>query len=315
MASLMVIGGSGFFGKSILDAYHRGLLAYWSIDSIVVVARSASQLKFTHPKLVSASVVLINEDISSCQKLPYADYVIHAAASTDAANYLLKPAEEKKNIQAAVLNYCKLAMKFHQNSKIVYCSSGAIYGQQSPLVSGLKEHEGFGSIEDMSVVKRDYASAKRDAEIAIQELGLAGLKVSIARCFAFVGPHLKRDQHFAIGNFIEDGINHRPILVNATHQVIRSYMYADDLVVWLMTLVTHANTECLTINVGSDEAINLNNLAQKIADYFEVPAKIPEITNTRIDRYVPCTEKARNELGLSLRFDLNASIISTVHAI
>jgi len=311
----MVIGGSGFFGKSILDAFHRGLLIPWGIDSISVVSRNASNLRVTHPYLLSNSIELINEDISTCQELPYADFIIHAAASTDATNYLLKPLEERKNIQAAVLNYCSLATKYHQNSKIVYCSSGAIYGQQSHLISRLSEDSGFGSIDDMPLVKRDYASSKRDAEIAIQKLGLTGLNVSIARCFAFVGPHLRRDQHFAIGNFIEEGLNRRPIQVNATHSVVRSYMYADDLVVWLMNLATHANTKCPIINVGSDEAMDLRSLALKIANYFDVSVQIPAINNVQIDRYIPSISKACNDMDLFLRFDLSASIILTIHGI
>jgi nucleoside-diphosphate-sugar epimerase len=315
MAKLMVIGGSGFFGKSILDAFHRGLLAPWEIDRIMVVARNACNLKLTHPNLLSSSIELLDMDISKCKELPYADFVIHAAASSDASNYLLKPMEERRNIQAAVYNYCSLAKRYHQNSKIVYCSSGAIYGQQPPLISELREDSDLGPIEELPLGKRDYASAKRDAEISIQELGISGINVGIARCFAFVGPHLRRDQHFAIGNFIEDGINQRPILVNATHEVVRSYMYADDLVVWLMTLASHSNNNCPTINVGSDEAINLGDLAKKIADYFEVPAQIPEVVSPRIDRYVPALKKARDEMGLSLRFDLDASIFNTVNAI
>lgn len=315
MTTLMVIGGSGFFGKSILDAYQRGLLASWGIKNILILARNARSLRLSHPHLISSSVDLIDCDISRCQELPYADYVIHAAASTDAQNYLTQPLEEKKNIQAAVLNYSALAKKIHQNSKIVFCSSGAVYGRQSPDIYGLSEDAIFDPIASLPPGKQDYASAKRDAELEIQRLGLAGLNVSIARCFAFVGPYLRRDQHFAIGNFIEDGIKGRPILVKAAQKVIRSYMFADDLVIWLMTLASFANSKCPVINVGSDEEIDITALAIKIASYFDVPAQVPLISNSEIDRYVPSIDRAQNQMNLSLRFDLSASILSTINGI
>lgn len=312
---LMVIGGTGFFGKSILDAYRRGILAPWGINSILVLARNASNLRLTHPQLLSESIELINEDITTCEMLPSADYVIHAAASSDAVNYLEKPLSEKRNIQAAVLNYCSLAKKYHYNAKIVYCSSGAIYGHQSPHIKELIEDADLGSLEKLPIGKRDYASAKRDAEIAIQQLGAEGADVSIARCFAFVGPYLPRDRHFAIGNFIEDGLKNRPIQVNALYPVIRSYMYVDDLIFWLMTLAAHANSKCPIINVGSNEAIDIRNLALKIANFFSVEAKIPEVTEHKIDRYVPSISKANIHMGLSIQFDLDASIKATVNGI
>lgn len=312
MASLLIIGGSGFFGKSILDAYGRGLLQSWSIDQIFIVARHATNLKHTNSELVTPKVQLIDLDISNANNLPVADYVIHAAASTDASNYITKPLEEKKNIQASVLNYCSLAKKYHRKSKIVYCSSGAVYGQQPPLVDGLREDSELSPIEEMALSKRDYASAKRDAEIAIKNLAIEGMNTSIARCFAFVGPHLKRDRHFAIGNFIQDGLNHRSIRVQASHLVIRSYMYSDDLVIWLMTLLSYSNTRCPIINVGSNEAIEIRSLALKIANYFSVSVEAPEISSNQIDRYVPSVIKAENQMGLRLVYDLDSSINATI---
>ena len=314
MATLMLIGGSGFFGKSILDAYGRGLLSLWGVDKIIVIARSANLLSTSHPNLINETITLLDQDIATASNLTDADFVIHAAASTDAANYLENTQQEKLNIQSGILNYCKLAKKYHRNAKIIYCSSGAVYGQQPADLDFLSEENSFGDLKNITPIKRDYAAAKRDAENAILGLAKSGLRVSIGRCFAFVGPYLPRDKHFAIGNFLNDGINGRPIVVQARHLVYRSYMYADDLVVWLMTLVNAASVECKTINIGSDEAIDLGSLAIKIANYFQVPAEISSDTEGDIDRYVPSIRKAREELNLDIKFDLSSSIIETVNA-
>ena len=163
--------------------------------------------------------------------------------------------------------------------------------------------------------KQHYAAAKRDAEMAIQELGIAGLSVSIARCFAFVGPYLPRDQHFAIGNFIEDGLCGRPIKVNANKLVYRSYMYADDLVEWLMTIAAASNTQCPIFNVGSDEAIEMRDIALTVAHFFEVEVAAPKITDTGVDRYVPSIDSAFTVLGLVNKHDLASSIYETVKQI
>ncbi len=82
----------------------------------------------------------------------------------------------------------------------------------------------------------------------------ANVPARIARCFAFVGPWLPRDEHFAIGNFIGNALRGEPVEVRARHPVIRSYLHADDLAVWLLRLATAAGDGCETVNVGSGEA-------------------------------------------------------------
>lgn len=146
-------------------------------------------------------------------------------------------------------------------------------------------------------------------------IGKKNLKVAIARCFAFVGPWLPRNQHFAIGNFIEDGLLGLPINVKATSQVYRSYMHADDLVIWLMTICDHANFSCPIYNVGSDQAVEVGALAKIIADKFSVKVNRSSLVSKSIDQYIPSIEKARDELGLYLTINLNSAIDKTIDSI
>ena len=312
MTTLLIIGGTGFFGKSILDCYKRGLLHPWDVNRVIVMSRNSDNFKFNYPELMSNGVELLNGDITTINSLPDADYVIHAAASTDASLYLSHKKKEKKNIIRGTLNYCQLATEFHKNSKIVFCSSGAVYGYQPEQVKHLTEDMAFGDIESLDEVKKSYAYAKRDAEIAIQELDQVGLNVSIARCFSFVGKYLPKDQHFAIGNFIADGVAGRDIKVKATKKVYRSYMYADDLVVWLMTLAENSNSQCTIYNVASDHEVEILELAVIIASIFNVGIQSSEGNSKDVDRYTPSVEKAINELGLSNNYTLKESILMSV---
>ncbi|WP_020168563.1 MULTISPECIES: NAD-dependent epimerase/dehydratase family protein [Methylotenera] len=315
MKTLLIIGGTGFFGKSILDAFSRGLLEPWQIAKVIVMSRNTQVLKTEAPQLLNANVELLSADITTTDFLPNADYVIHAAASTDVRNYITQPETEKKNIQAGTYHYCELAKKFHLKSKIVYTSSGAVYGTQPSNIPQINEYEMPSGLVHMDIAKQSYAVAKHDAELAIKQLGAEGLNVSIARCFAFVGCWLPRNQHFAIGNFIEDAINKRPIVVKTTHKVYRSYMYADDLVEWLMTMADSASSDCPIYNVGSDHAVILGDLATTIASRSQTQADVPSISESKIDRYVPSTEKAKKVLGLTLKYDLTASIDATIQKI
>jgi|SaaInlLV_10m_DNA_3_1039740.scaffolds.fasta_scaffold01579_3 dTDP-glucose 4,6-dehydratase len=306
---LLIVGGSGFFGKSILDAFQRGLLKQWSIEKIIVVSRNANKLTSTNPELINDNVELLDVDITSVDVLPFADYVIHAAASSDASKYTSQSDIEKKNIIQGTLNYCRLATRFHKDSMIVFTSSGAVYGYQPEYVKYLTEDMAFGDIENLDEVKKSYAYAKRDSEFSMQELGRVGLNVSIARCFSFIGKYLPKDQHFAIGNFIADGIAGRDINIKADRKVYRSYMYADDLVRWLMTLAENANPKCPIYNVASDEEVEIKELADIVANIFNVGVQSLENNATHIDRYIPSVGKANNELGLCSDYELNEAII------
>lgn len=313
MSSLLIIGGSGFFGKSILDSYRRGKLQKWQIKKVYVFARNANILEATNPELLGDSVSLINGDIATCNSLPKTDYVIHAAASSDASKYIEAPEVEKNNILAATSNFCTLIMSQDLGaSKILYISSGAVYGASSAGQAPFYEGGEFMMLDEMDENKRHYSAAKRDSEAQIIALGKRGASVAIARCFSFIGKYLPRDQHFAIGNFIQNGLDQSPIKVKSQKKVYRSYMYADDLVEWLMTIMENSKEACPVFNVGSDEVIELRDLGAIVANLFDLPlcASVPS-TNSP-DFYIPSIAKATKELGLKQNYNLRKSLHKTV---
>jgi nucleoside-diphosphate-sugar epimerase len=314
MRHLLILGGSGFFGKSILDAYKNGYLRCHDIEKITIVSRSATSLAVDVPFLIDESINLVSADISNCNSLPVADLVIHAAASTDASRYLHHPEKETLNALAGMSNFCNLARSYLRNSKILFTSSGAVYGNYSPNIEFIDEGYSVNEANSVDGSKFVYTAAKRDCERLIKELGADGLDVSIARCFAFVGRYLPRDQHFAIGNFINDGLNERPIQVNTKSIIYRSFMHGDDLANWLIKICLASNQSAPIFNVGSDEAISIQDLAQKIANYFGVSANmIPP--SSEISRYIPSINKAKKELNLALEKNLDEAIDSTIKSI
>lgn len=315
MSHALILGGSGFFGKSMLDAYKRGLLCNQCIDQITIVSRHATDLRILHPELMDPSVHLVNADLSSCETLPSADFVVHAAASTDAARYALYPEEERNNLLKGTGHFCKIARSCLQKSKILFVSSGAVYGDYPHDLEYITEEYPMLTGDRVLSDKRIYTLAKRECEGLIQSLGTDGFDVSIARCFAFVGKYLPRDQHFAIGNFIRDGLNRKPIQVKATSSVFRSYMHGDDLSQWLMKIVLASSPSAPVFNVGSDEAISIQDLGCKLALFFGVEASLAPINSENINRYVPSIDKAKSQLGLKLSKNLDQSIKDTINSI
>ena len=109
--TLLVIGGSGFFGKSILDFFSRNISFKKKIKNIIVLSRKSLDYKITKEVKKSYKFKKINANILNVKKLPNADYVIYCALLN---NY--------KNDHLALKRYIALAKKYHSTSKILYIS-------------------------------------------------------------------------------------------------------------------------------------------------------------------------------------------------
>lgn len=139
--------------------------------------------------------------------------------------------------------------------------------------------------------------------------------LTIARCFSFVGPYLPLDIHYAIGNFIRDGLAGGPIHVSGYGTPYRSYLYAADLAIWLWTILFRG-IPGEAYNVGSDDAITIRNLAYQVATSFPNLPKViianPPVPGRLAERYVPSVKKARESLGLNSWTKLKEALHRTI---
>ena len=175
--------------------------------------------------------------------------------------------------------------------------------------------EDYAGGPDPTDPRSAYGEGKRLAELLCTLFTRDGPECKIARCFAFVGPHLPLDLHFAIGNFVRDALAGGPIRVNGDGTPYRSYLYAADLAAWLWT-VLFRGAPARPYNVGSDAALDIATVAAAVAAEFhprpEVVVAKPRTPGRLAERYVPDVQRVTSELGLRAWVSLPEAIRRTI---
>jgi len=311
---LFITGGTGFFGCWLVESFcfmnrHLGLGA-----EATVLTRNPEAFAKKCPHLASDPAVhLLLGDVRSFT-FPSGrySYVIHAATEASARQAAEAPLEMLSTIIAGTEHALEFAAACGAKGFLL-TSSGAVYGRQPAELTRIPEgHPGAPDPLDPTNV---YAEGKRISELLCSIYQKrTGLECKIARCWAFCGPHLPLDQHFAIGNFIGDILAGRPIQIQGDGTPRRSYLYAADLAVWLWTMLFKAPS-LVPFNVGSAHDLSILELAQVVAETLNPKAEIhvarQPVPGVAPTRYVPSVERAREVLGLGEITPLDESIRRT----
>lgn len=306
---VLVTGGTGFVGTWLLEAVR---LQQSGPRELLVPTRDPEAFLARHPAFAGdARFRFLEGDVRDLElRGAPVDAVLHGA--TPASKVLnegspLEMADVIVRGTERVLDVARLAGA----RRFLFLSSGLAYGRQPADCAAIAEHQ-MGHLDSMEPGAA-YGNAKHFAEHLCLQHGIAhGFEVCIARLFAFVGPLLPLDAHFAAGNFLRDGLAGKRIQVQGDGTPLRSYLHAAELAHWLWTLMARGEAG-QAYNVGSDEAVSIRELAELTGRVCGVGVDVlgTPVPNRAPARYVPDIRKAAG-LGLAPRWDLETSIRRTL---
>lgn len=232
------------------------------------------------------------------------DLLLHAATDTHASAHV-----DLQTVFDDVVSGTRQALAFaaaHGVRRLLLTGSGAQYGalpaepvaEDAPLAC------------DATQPGSAYGEAKRASELlAVLHAQRHGGAAVLARCFAFVGPGLDLNGHFAIGNFIRDALAGGPLRLSSAGQAVRSYLYGADLAWWLLALLLTA-PNAWPVNVGGVEGVRVIDLARLTRDLLAPGAEVcvgPEQPGEARRFYLPNVERAAT-LGLAAWTPLDLAI-------
>jgi len=310
---LYMTGGTGFVGTWFLSSIVHANAKAAARIRVDVLTRDPNRFVVAAPHVARDGLIrLVRGDVISPPE-PEAlyDAVVHAATPADA----VLNAQAPETMLHTIVEGTRRVMAIARRSgaiPLLFTSSGAVYGRQPPDLEHVSE--AFGGGPDPLSCASAYAEGKRIGELECVLGATSGVRATIARLFAFLGPYLPLDRHFAAGNFMRDALSGGPIRIAGDGSSVRSYLYASELTSWLWAVLARGQSG-RAYNVGSDAPVDIEKLAKMTAAVVAPDATV-SIAKSRtahapVERYVPDVTRITRELGVRSLIDLGEALRRT----
>ncbi len=289
----LVTGGAGFLGSALANKLIRQQHQVTVLDDLSNGRRAN----------LDSAVDFVQGDIDNIpllwSLLKDVDCVYHLAARVSVAQSKLHPREYNRvNVGGAVS--LMEAMRDTGVQRVIFTSSGAIYGRQPQLPVS----------EDAAVLPDSpYAVTKLAGEQYIQTLGaLWQIETVALRIFNAYGPNQSLPLSHApvVPRFIQQALTGGSVVLFGDGNQTRDFVYVDDVVDALVEASSRPDLNRRILNIGSGRETSINALVDAIEKV--TGRKVNRIVNPAQrggdQRLVADISKARELLGFEPKTSL-----------
>jgi UDP-glucose 4-epimerase len=266
----LVTGGAGFIGSHLAEA----LLARED-DVVVLDDLSTGSLQnilpvMRHPRFqfVLGSILdrqAVADAVAAC------DVVYHLAAAVGVRLVFEEPVRTiETNVEGTqrVLDAC-----LRHGRKVLIASTSEVYGKDVRTDRGR-----FHEDENITIgpsIRWSYATSKAlDEFLARAYSKEKGLPIVIARFFNTVGTRQSAAYGMVMPRFVEQALRGEPITVYGDGSQVRTFTWVGDTVDAILRLMDTPDAEGEIFNVGSDEPVTMQELAERVRGVTESSSPI-----------------------------------------
>ena len=307
----LVTGGAGFIGSHLCDALiNRG-------DSVVVLDNfSTGNTKNVEHLSINRSFELIEGSILDVDIVDKAvesvDHVLHLAAAVGVFTILDRPLESLTTNLRGTENILEAAQK-HQK-EVLIASSSEIYGKNA---HGALHEESDRIIGSPLKSRWSYSEAKAiDEAMAYFYFTEKRLPVRIVRFFNTVGPRQVGHYGMVLPRFISAALKNEPLTVYGSGSQSRCFCHVKDAVVGVLAVIDSNLTLGEAYNIGNNEEITINALAQEIITQLNSFSVIQKVHYgvaygagfEDMERRIPDIKKITQDVGWTPKLTLETII-------
>lgn len=311
---VLITGGAGFIGSHLADELIRAGDEVTVLDNLstgrfenIVHLEGTKSFQFVEGTILNEA--LVDKLVEKC------DVVYHLAAAVGVELVVKKPLESLvTNIKGSEI---VLDMVHRYHKKILITSTYEIYGKNK---NGPLKEDDDRILGSPLKVRWGYSTAKAvDEMLAYIYWKEKKVPTIIVRLFNTVGPRQTGAYGMVIPRFVNQALKNKDVTIYGTGKQSRCFLHVKDVVGTLIKLMKSQDAIGQVFNIGSQEEINIEDLAKKVIEITKSTSKIIYIPYEKayeegfedMQRRVPDTSKVRNLVGFKPTVDLDG-IIKTV---
>ena len=310
--TILITGANGLIGSALIDLLNMYNIVYDYNIKIVALVRTRILDRIEKYN----DVTVLKQDV--IEKINYesnVDYIIHAASNSNPLMYSKDPVGTMLGNFYGMNNVLEFA-KSHETNRVLYVSSGEVYGQGDDGTIAFGE-DSFGKINSMNP-RSCYPISKLASETLCSSYSLQhNVETVIVRPCHIYGPTQTENDSRVSAQFINNVLNNENIILKSEGKQVRSYCYVLDCASAILKVMSDGeNGNAYNIS-NHDSIISIKEMAELVATTnnkkveYAIPDEIEKRGFTPVTRSVLDSTKLYN-LGWKPFWKFENGIKSTV---